>query len=101
MPTVNHNSLIQIGGPEKGQCGIRAESRSAHRHRATLQRLSSPPPKPQLGQELPYRSLGLDASVGDFSLSTVGDACLDEGRMQACAQLFVNAGDSSLVQSVF
>ena len=77
MPTVNHNSLIQIGGPEKGQCGIGAESRSAHRHRATLQRLSSPPPKPQLGQELLYLYLELDASEGNVPLGTVGDVCLD------------------------
>ena len=101
MPTVNHNSLIQIIGPEKGQCGIGAKASSAYSHRATLQPLSSPPPKPQLEQELPYRSLGLDASVGDFSLSTVDDACLGEGEMQACAQLSVDAGDSSLVRSVF
>ena len=26
MPTMNKNSLIQIGGPEKGQCRIRAEA---------------------------------------------------------------------------
>ena len=32
MPTMNYNSLIQIGGPEKGQCGMRVESSSAHNH---------------------------------------------------------------------
>ena len=35
MPIINNNSLIQIGGPEKGQCGMRAEASSVHScHRA-------------------------------------------------------------------
>ena len=29
IPTMNDNSLIQIGGPEKGQCGTRAEANLA------------------------------------------------------------------------
>ena len=32
MPTINRSSSIQIGGPEKSQCGIKPEASSAHNH---------------------------------------------------------------------
>ena len=58
MPTMNKNSLIQIGGPEKGQCGMRAEASLDRNRREAPARLSltSLPPKPQLEQELPISS---------------------------------------------
>ena len=78
MPTMNKNSLIQIGGTEKGQCGMRAEASLDHNRREAPARLSllSLPPKPQLEQELPYFYPELDASVGDVSLGTVGGVSL-------------------------
>ena len=103
MPTMSNNSLMQIGGPKQGQCGMRAKAGSADDRSGALTQqslsLSSLPPKPQLGQELLDHYLDLDVSVGDVSLSTVGDVCLDEGEIKACAQVSVNAGDSSLVPS--
>ena len=32
MPTIDNNSLIHIGGPEKAQCGITTEVSSAYSH---------------------------------------------------------------------
>ena len=98
---MNKNSLIQIGGPEKGQCGMRAEA-SLHRSRRevpTHLSLSSLLPKPQLEQELPYLYHELDASVGDVSLGTVGDVFLGMDEMKACSLASVDVGDSSLGQS--
>ena len=86
MLTMNNNSLTQIGGPEKGQCGIRAEASSAHNHHE-----ASLPPKQQLELELPYHWHELNA--------TVSDVFLDEGKMKDCAQASVNAGSSSLRRS--
>ena len=99
IPTMNTNFRIQIGGPEKGQYSMGAEASSAYNRRGAsiLQPLSSLLLKPQVGQELPHRSVDLDTSVGDVFLST--GVCQDEGQMQACAQLSVDAGDSSLVWS--
>ena len=37
--------------------------------------------------------------MGDVSLSTVGNVYLNEGEMKSCAQVSVNAGDSSLGRS--
>ena len=93
MPTMNKNSLIQIGGPEKGQCGMRAEASLDHNRRAAPARLSlfSLPPKTQLEQELPYLQYELDASVGDVSLGM--------SEMKACSLASVDAGNSSLGQS--
>ena len=73
MPTMN-NSLIQIGGPEKGKCGMRAEASLDHSHHEASAHLSlsSLPPKPQLEQELPYLYHELNASEGNISLGTVG-----------------------------
>ena len=90
---MNKNSLIQIGGPEKGQCGMRAEASLNQNHHAAPAHLSlfSLPPKPQLEQELPYLYPELDASVGDVSLDTVGDVSLDTvgdvslDEMKACS----------------
>ena len=64
---MNNNSLIQIGGPEKGQCGMRAEASLDHNRREAPAHLSlsSLQPKPQLEQELPYLYHELDTSVGD------------------------------------
>ena len=98
---MNKNSLIQIGGPEKGQCGMRAEA-SLHRSRRevpTHLSLSSLLPKPQLEQELPYLYHELDASVGDVSLGTAGDVFLGMDEMKACSLASVDVGDSSLGQS--
>ena len=52
MLIVTNNSLIQIGGPEKGQCGMGAEASSAHSHyeASALKSRSSQPRKPQLGE---------------------------------------------------
>lgn len=93
MPTINRSSSIQIGGPEKSQCGIKPEASSAHNHHGAsiLHSLSSPPLKPQFRQQLPYHPIEQDASEGHFSL--------DESVMHACAQFFVDAGDSSLARS--
>ena len=101
IPSINNNSLIQIGGLEAAQCGMRADASSAHNRRnaPTLHSRSSPLPKPQLEQELSYDYLKLNASVSDVSLNTVGDACLDEENMKACAQLPVDTGNTSLVWS--
>ena len=101
MPTINKNSLIQIGGLEKGQCGMRAEASLDHNHREASERLSlsSLPPKPQLEQELPYFYHELDGSVGDISLSTVGDVFLGMNEMKACSFASVVSGDSSLGRS--
>ena len=107
MPTMNKNSLIQIGGPEKGQCGMRAEASLNQNHHAAPAHLSlfSLPPKPQLKQELPYLYPELDASVGDVSLDTVGDVSLDTvgdvslDEMKACSLASVDVGDSSLGRS--
>ena len=59
--------------------GTRAEANSAHNRQGApeLPYLSSLPPKPQLGQELLYLYLELDASEGNVPLGTVGDVCLD------------------------
>ena len=72
MPTIKNNSLIQIGGLEKGQCGMKAKANSAHNccGAPTLQSPSSLPPKPQLGQKLPYRYLKLNTSMSDVFLAT-------------------------------
>ena len=35
MPTMDNNSLIQMGGPEKGQCGTEAEANLARSYHAT------------------------------------------------------------------
>ena len=109
MPTMNKNSLIQIGGPEKGQCGMRAEASLDHNRRAAPARLSLflLPPKPQLEQELPYLYHELDSSVGDVSLGTVGDVSLGTvgdvslgvDEMKACSLASIDAGDSSLGRS--
>ena len=98
---MNKNSLIQIGGPEKGQCGMRAEASLDQNHHAAPAHLSlfSLPPKPQLEQELPYLYHELDASVGDVSLGTVGDVFLGMDEMKACSLASVDVGDSSLGQS--
>ena len=98
---MNNNSLIQIGGLEKGQCGMRAEASSAHNHHEASARLSlsSLPPKPQLKQELPYLYHELDPSVGDVSLGTVGDVFLDKDEMKACSLTSVDAGESSVGRS--
>ena len=37
--------------------------------------------------------------MGNFSLSTVGNVFLNEGEMKTCAQVSVDAGDSSLSRS--
>ena len=76
---MKNDSLIQIGGPEKGQCGMRAEASSYHNYHGgpALPYLSSLSPKPQWGRELPYHYFELVVSVSDISPSTVGDLCLD------------------------
>ena len=48
--------------------------------------------------ELPYHCHGLGTTVGNVSLSTVGDVFLDKGGMGACV-LVSDAGDSSLGRS--
>ena len=101
MPTMNNNSLIQIGGPEKGQCRMKAEASSAHSHHGALAHLSlsSLPPGPQLEQGLHYLCHELDARVGDASLGTVGDVFLDEDKVRVCSLASVDVGDSSLGRS--
>ena len=101
MPTMNKNSLIQIGGPEKGQCGMRAEANLDHNRREAPARLSlsSLLPKPQLEHGLPYLYHELDASVGNVSLGTVGDVFLGIDEIKACSLASVDVGDSSLGQS--
>ena len=98
---MNNNSLIQIGVHVKGQCGAIAQASSACNHHGptALQSnwcLSSQPPKPQLKQELLYLSTGLNASVDGMSVDVVSNVSLDEGKVQASAQVPVSAGDSSL-----
>ena len=85
----------------KGQCGAIAQASSACNHHGptALQSnwcLSSQPPKPQLKQELLYLSTGLNASVDGMSVDVVSNVSLDEGKVQASAQVPVSAGDSSL-----
>ena len=82
---MNKNSLIQIGGPEKGQCGMRAEASldRSRREVPTHLSLSSLLPKPLLEQELPYLYHELDASVGDASLGTVGHVFLNKDETKA------------------
>ena len=76
MLTMNNNFLIQISGLENDQCASLAHNR----HGApALPSLSSLSPKPQFEQELPYHYLELDTSVGNV--------CVDEGEMRACAQV--------------
>ena len=85
MPTMNKNFLIQIGGLEEGQFGMRAEASLDHDRREAPARLSpsSVLPKPQFEQELPYLYHKLDASVGDVSLGTVGDVFLGMYELKA------------------
>ena len=82
---MNNNSLIQIGGLAKGQCGIRVEASLDHNHHEAPARLSlfSLPPRPQLKQALPYLYHELDASVGDASLGTVGHVFLNKDETKA------------------
>ena len=98
---MNINSVIQICGLEKGQCGMRAEASSAHNHHEApaLPSLSSLPPKQQLEQELPYHCHERVPNVADVSLNIVSDIFLDEGETKACASVSVDAGDSSLGRS--
>ena len=80
---------------------MRAESSSAHNHHESPAQssLSSQPLKQQLEPELPYHCHELYATVGDIALSIAGEAFLDEGEMEACALVSVDAGDSSLGRS--
>ena len=92
MSAINSKSLIQIGGLAKGQCVMRAEASSAHSCHGAL---ALPSVFTATEATLPYHYLELDTSVGDVSLSTEGNLCLNEGEVKACAQVSVDAGDSS------
>ena len=86
IPTMSNNSLIQIGGPEKGQCGMRAEASSTHNRHETpaLPSLSSLPPKPKLEQEFSSHRLELDANEVDVPVCSAGNVPLiDKGFDQA------------------
>ena len=87
---MNKNSLIQVGDPEKGQCGMRAEASLDQNHHVAPARLSLFS-LPQLEQELPYLYYELDASVGEVSLGM--------SEMKACSLASVDAGDSFLGRS--
>ena len=89
IPTMNNNSRIQVGGPEKGQCGMRAEASSTHnRHEIpALPSLSSLPLKPKLEQEFSSHHLELDANEVDVSVCGAGNVPLsDEAFDQAVWQ---------------
>ena len=74
MPTMNNNSLIQIDGPDKGQCGMKAEASSAHKS-----------------------SCSFSTAVSVFTATeATTSSCLNEGEMKVCAQVSVDAGESSL-----
>ena len=80
---MNNNSLIQIGGPEKGQCGTGAETNSAYScHEApVLTSQFSQQPRVQWEQELPSHHLELNDDEGDVAVSNAGNVSLtDETR---------------------
>ena len=70
----------------------------AHHHdeAPALPYLYSLPLNLQLEPELPYHCHELDATVGEVSVSSVGDVFPGEGETEACASISVDAGDSSL-----
>ena len=81
---MNDNFLIQIGGPEKGQCGTRTEANSARScHEApALTSQFSQQPKQQWEQELSSHHLELDASEVDVPVDNTGDISLiEEGEV--------------------
>ena len=98
MPTMNNNSLIQIGGPEKGQCGTRTEANSARScHEApALTSQFSQQPKQQWEQELSSHHLELDASEVDVPVDNTGDISLiEEGEVPLSSVAFARAVSDS------
>ena len=75
---MNDNSVIQIGGPEKGQCGTAAEAKSARScHEA-----------PTLTSQFSHH-LELDANEVDGVVSNAGDVSLtEEGEVPVSSVVF-------------
>ena len=94
MPTMNNNSLIQIDGPEKGQCGMRAESSSAHNHHEApvLTSQFSQQLRVEWKQGLSSHHLELDANKIDVVVSNAGDVSLtDESKVPVSSVVFAKA----------
>ena len=93
-PTMNNNSLIQIDSPEKGKCGLRAESSSAHNHHeaSLLTSQFSQEPRVMWEQGLSSHNLELDANKIDVTVSNAGDVSLtDEGEVPVSFVVFAQA----------
>ena len=91
---MNNNSLTQIGGPEKGQCGTGTEAnsaRSCHEVPALTSQFSLQP-KEQREQELSSHHLKLDASEVDVPVNNAGDTSLiDESEVPLSSVVFAQA----------